>query len=428
MLSQDHRKKRSYSSVYKIYRRLRFIRYKRRALKQMRRFVDLQEKAERLQKIREIREYKARQKLSRQLKDKAERIEARRLKDELKEEFRQRETLAKQDLEKLYIEDKHKARKVRKGERETRRKMFYQSLKQGFKNFFLSYRSLSIRSIKSKFKDFRENAPNRKRFSIIVFNSTVLFLLSYFCLFFISQAMTVFAGSLFNYPSTVYYYQIFFNVPPGAWFHDSVRTIYSAGPLVNFIVGAVFLIIYSNIRESTAPFKLFFLWGFLHGVNMLFGAMLVGTLFETGVGHVISWLYIMDTGRVLYSIVSIFLLVIAGLMSTRPFLFSGNTYYNEINRYNRTSFIFSQVLFPYIAGNIFLIFIRQPRFIFYDTFIALTLIISIIPVLATYRTFNELYFEEGEKKLPIAWKAALILAGIVLLFRVVLGFGIRFGG
>jgi hypothetical protein len=252
--------------------------------------------------------------------------------------------------------------------------------------------------------------------------------LAYFALFIVSQAITVIAASFFDYPTIVYYYEIYFNISPEAWFHDSVKTIFSSGPLVNFVIGITFLIFYNNIKESTGPFKLFFLWGFLHAVNMLFGALLVGTLFGAGVGHVISWMYIMDTGKVLYSIISIFLLVIAGLLSTRQFLISGNTYYNEINKSNRTSFIIGQVLIPFLFGNAFLVFLRQPRFIFYDTFTGIALIMCIIPILLTYRSYNELYFEEDEKSPKVVWISLIVLAAVVFFFRFILETGLRFGG
>jgi hypothetical protein len=239
--------------------------------------------------------------------------------------------------------------------------------------------------------------------------------------------ITVITASFFKYPVIVHYYEIYFNISPDAWYHDSVKTIFASGPLVNFAVGITFLIIFSNIREETGSFKLFFLWGFLHAVNMLFGAMLVGTLFEAGVGYVISWMYIMDTGKVLYSIISIFLLVLAGLLTTKQFLISGNTYYNEMNKSNRTPFIISQVLLPYIIGNTILIILRQPRFIFYDSFISFTMIVCILPVLFTYRSYNQLYFEEEEKKPRISWLILLVLAGVMLFFRGVLGVGIRIG-
>jgi len=362
------------------------------------------------------------------LKLKAEQEESGRYKKELQAEFRERKIQDKKEWAKLSMEEKARAKQERLQRKKEREKLFWRNARIHFKNFFLSFRSFNRLTISRKIKTFRENAPNHRRFAIVSLNSTALYLLSYLGLFLLSQAVTVIAAGFFNYPTIVHYYEIYFDISPEAWYHDSVRTIFSAGPLINFIVGITFLIIYSNIKELTGPFKLFFLWGFLHAANMLFGAMLVGTLFETGVGNVISWMYIMDTGKVLYSIISIFLLVIAGLLATRHFLISGNTYYNEINRANRTSFIIAQVLMPYISGNVFLILLRQPRFIFYDSFIGFTLIICILPVLATYRSYNELYFEEGEKKPIIAWRTLIILMAVILFYRGVLEIGLRFGG
>lgn len=428
MSNHTQNNKRSYSSIYKIYRRIRFIRYKKKVIKRNKLEIRKKEILESIENRRHLEEFKLSEKQKHRLKVKAEREIDRKLKKEFKEEFRQRDLLARQEWEKLSSEDKARAKKARLQEKRDRKKQLRHAMKDRRTNFIYFIRSVNLKNLKKRFREFRENAPNRRRFVLISFNSTVLFLLSYLSLFLVSQAITVIAASFFDYPTHVYYYEIYFNISPEAWYHDSVKTIFSSGPLVNFAIGITFLIIYSNSRELTGPFKLFFLWGFLHAINMLFGAMLVGTLFETGVGHVISWMYIMDTGRVLYSIISIFLLVIAGLLATRYFLISGNTYYNEINRYNRTSFIISQVLMPYLFGNAFLVILRQPRFIFYDTFIALTMIICILPVLITYRSYNELYFEEGEKKPRMTWMAIAILAGVVLIFRGILEIGLHFGG
>jgi len=428
MSLQAHHKKRSYSSIYKIYRRIRFIRHKKKVIRRNRLEIKKKEIQEQNESRIHLKEFKLSEKQQQRIKVKANREEERKLKKELKEEFRRLDLLAKQEWEKLSIEEKVQTKKSRLQEKRNRKRLFKLHMRIRFTNFLLFIRSINIRTFKRKFKAFREKAPMRRRFALISFNSTVLFLLSYLTFFLISQAITVIAASFFDYPTTVHYYDIYFNISTESWYHDSVKTIFSSGPLVNFVIGITFLIIYSNIRESTGPFKLFFLWGFLHAVNMLFGALLIGTLFEAGVGHVISWLYIMDTGKVLYSIISIFFLVISGLLITKQFLISGNTYYNEINKTNRTSFIISQVFMPYLIGNAFLVILRQPRFIFYDTFISLTLIICILPVLATYRSYNELYFEEEEKKPGLVWMAMAILSVVILFFRGVLEIGLRFGG
>ena len=428
MSPESRHKKRTYTFIYTIYRRIRFVRYtkklKKRNILELRR----QEKLERQEHLAQLKEFRISERKNRLIKKKAEREEARRLRQEMKAEFSQREKLAKQEWKTLTLEEKKKQKLVLKQEKKERKKQLRQNLKSRSERFIDFLRSLNIKNFRRKLKSFRENTPNRRRFLLIAFNSTVLFLLSYFSLFLVSQVSTVIAARFFDYPTIVYYYEIYFNIGQESWFHDSVKTIFSSGPVVNFVIGITFLILYSNIKELPGAFKLYFLWGFLHAVNMLFGALLVGTLFDTGVGHVISWMYIMDTGKVLYSIISIFLLVIAGLITTKQFLISGNTYYNEINTNNRTSFMLSQVLMPFLAGNALLFLLRQPRFVFYDTFIGLALIMCILPIMATYSSYNELYFEEEEKKPGIAWIPLAVLGVLVLIFRGLLAFGLRFSG
>jgi hypothetical protein len=420
-------KKRSYSSIYKIYRRIRFIRYRKKFLRNQLDETRKKELDELIATRARQKEYLAAQKQQHRIKSRIDRQKDRELRKTLREELRQRKILDRQEWVLLSTEEKKKSDAARSLEKTARRKVFRQFARDQVRNFFLSYRSINITTIRNRIRELRENAQKRKLFFIISFNSTVLFLLSYFTLFIASQAITVITAGFFNYPVILYYYDIYFNISEESWYHDSVKTIYSSGPLIIFVVGLVFLILYSNVREFGGRFKLFFLWGFLHAVNMFFGALLVGTLFDTGVGYVVSWMYIMDTGKLMYSTISIFFLIIAGILSTKQFLISGNSYFTDINKDNRTSFIIGQVVMPYILGNIFLVIIRQPRFLFYDTFIAMTLLIPILAILASYRSYHELYFEDEEKIARISWKSLAALFALVLYFRVILEFGLRFG-
>lgn len=418
---------RSYSSLYKIYRRIRFVWNNRKALNRKIKEIKRHEALEQWEVQQRQKEFHLAEEQKNRLKHKAEREESKKINGGLRIEFQEKKMRARKELMELSRSEKIRLIEVRKSEKKERKRLFKLGARSRINKFFSSFRSLNSVAIRQKINEFRGNSKLQKRLAIITFNSTALYLLSYLGFFLLTQVITVITASFFKYPVIVHYYEIYFNISPDAWYHDSVKTIFASGPLVNFAVGITFLIIFSNIREETGSFKLFFLWGFLHAVNMLFGAMLVGTLFEAGVGYVISWMYIMDTGKVLYSIISIFLLVLAGLLTTKQFLISGNTYYNEMNKSNRTPFIISQVLLPYIIGNTILIILRQPRFIFYDSFISFTMIVCILPVLFTYRSYNQLYFEEEEKKPRISWLILLVLAGVMLFFRGVLGIGIRLG-
>jgi len=411
-----------------MYRRIRYIRYKRRIEREKNRKFQQAAFLEEKEVRQKLAEFDKQEKLRQRIKSKEEIIKARKYKADLKAEIREQKRQAKAEIKRLSSELREKEHLQKRIEKKKRKRLLKYYFKTRIRSLKAFPRSINIRNIKKLFSLILDLITTMRTYLVIAFNSTVLFVLSYLALFLAGQAITVLAASFFDYPTMVYYYEIYFIISPEDWYHDSVKTIFSAGPLVNLVLGISFLFIYNNIRESSGSFKLFFLWGYLHAVNMLFGAMLIGTLFETGVGHVISWMYIMDTGRVLYSIFSIFILVIAGLLTTRPFLISANTYYNQIGIRNRSFFMSAQVMMPYLLGNVFLIAIRLPRFIYYDTFIVLTLILSIIPILLASRAYPELYFEEDTKKRRVAWLNALVLIIIVFIFRGVLEMGIRFGG
>ncbi len=421
------RKKRGFSSVYKIYRRLRFIRHKRRSLRETQRLLRREEEEKRREVKESFREHAKTEKQLAREKARLLRTEQKQWKREQHKELRLKKKELSEEI-RLQAEAKHQRLLADKRRlRSERRRLLRYFLRNRIRDFFLSFRTVTPGNIGNKFRAFRQSLPARKKFAMIAVNSTVLYLGSYLFLFLLGQAVTVIAAGFFDYPTIVYYYEVYFNISPTQWYHDSVKTIFSAGPLFNLVVGVSFLIIYHNIREAEGIFKLFFLWGFLHAVNMLFGAMLVGTLFETGVGHVISWMYVMDTGRLMYSVVSIFFLVLAGLLTTRSFLISGNAYLNEVNHQNRSFLMIPQVFLPYILGNVILILLRQPKFIYYDTFIGLTMILCILPVMITYRSYHELYFDEEEKRLRISWPGVFTLVLLLLFFRVVLAQGLRFG-
>lgn len=420
-------RKRDYSAIYKIYRRIRFLRYKKKSARTSRQLSESLRKAEKEDAKKKFIEFKKHEAELIRIRQKADREEQKRIKEELRSEFRLREQQARIEWQKSSHAEQEKLRARYLDEKQERKRQQKNERNRKVENLKQLFRSFSPAAIKLRIRDFRSKAPRRKLFFIISFNSTVLYLLAYIVLYLVYQAITIIAAGFFNYPVIVYYYQIFFNISPEAWYHDSVKTIFAAGPLILFIIGIIFLIIYSNLKELTGNFKLFFLWGFLHGVNMLFGALLIGTLFETGVGHVISWMYIMDTGKVLYSIFSLFILALAGLLVAKPFLISGNAYFNEVTRENRRFLLKSQVLAPYITGTIIIFLLRQPHFMYYETFVMLVLIISLLPLFIVSGSIHDLFFDEEEKKPKIFWMSVVMLIGILILYRVILAVGIRFG-
>lgn len=398
-------RKRSVPGIYRIYRILRYLNYRRKTVAKIR---------------------KAARKAARDQR----RLERREVKEKMRAKAREIRSLEKLEKEKL-----KKEKKERKKRR--RRLIRYLIRKQG-KNllFILTHPGQFYRDrIHPKIRSLKEKPEERNQFLIIASNSTVYFLLSYLVIFITGLFVTVWASFQFNYKTILFYYKVYYDIQSSEWFADSVKLLYSTMPLTGLFFGIVFLIIYSNIRWETFKWKLFFMWGYIHGFTIFFGALLIGTLMNKGFGYVIIYMYYMDTGKLIFSLLALFVLVSVGLLSVKSLLISANIYFNRLSYGNRTFFIFSQFVIPLVIGMIIIMLLKIPDNIYYSSTDSVlfeiiktsTLLLVLIPVLFTYNTYQELYFDETPRQIKLNWKPLVALLIVFLLFRLGLSGGIRFG-
>ena len=201
-------------------------------------------------------------------------------------------------------------------------------------------------------------------------------------------------------------------------------------------MGTIFIILFSTFRNEPGNLKLFFLWGFVHGMVMFFGSLLMGTLLNKDFGWVIAYLYYRDTGKMIFSIISIFALIAIGGLIAKSFLISGNAYFNFIDKRNRKFLLSGQVIFPVIIGTIILALIKIPDRFYYGTvdemyyeFLKLfTMTLVIVPLIISFRAYNEIYFDEEPRKINLNWKFLFITVIVILVFRFGMVTGITFGG
>ncbi len=385
--------KKKYNIFYKIYRRLRYLKYIKRKRKQV------------------LREFK-----------KQESGEAREVKLKEKERLRIEKS---EDKKKKRLERKQRSEEYRKIR--TEQAQFIKENKNKYKYIVTAILSVNRKNIHKAYLDFKKSKTLRGEFTSITINATALFVLSYLFIFFFSMLASAIASTIFDFSSIIYYYNVYFFIRSDEWYADAVKVIFSSGPVVALFLGTLLLIIFSYIREDKGIFKMFYFWGFLHGYSFFFGGLLTGTLFSRGFGHVIIWSYIMDTGKLVYSFISVAVLITIGLLSTKSFLISANSYYTNINKKNSTPFIFAQVVMPFILGTIILTLIRLPKIDEYFIFVTLTLLLVIIPILANYRFYPVLYFEEEKITIKTNLKLFISTIIIIVLFRIILAIGIPIG-
>ncbi len=353
------------------------------------------------------------------------------------EEIKQRMKLVREQEREKEKEFRLKTKQEKKEYKRKKRRVSRYIFKRRLRRLGYELKTFDLNTVKRIFKwlvAFAENKDKRNNFIIISTNSLVMFLLSYFFIYVVSQFIIVWVAKSFEYETILFYYKVYYDIDTGDWTADSVKILYSMAPLTGLLLGMVFITIYSTFKNENGLLKLFFLWGFIHGMIMFFGGLLMGTLLNKDFGWVIAYLYYRDTGKMIFSILSIFALVAIGRGVSKSFLISGNSYFNYVDKSNRKLLLYSQVLIPALIGTTVLILLKLPNDLYYGSmdealFEGLklsTVILVLLPVIFTFASFEAIYFDEEPRRIRLLWKFLIFVIIILFLWRFGLSSGIEF--
>jgi hypothetical protein len=276
-------------------------------------------------------------------------------------------------------------------------------------------------------KTLDRNKRTTGNFLAISTTSSAYFILAFLFVYMIGQLSTAIAAMQFDYTCVLFYHKLIYTIDANAWMSDSVKLLFSMPPVISLFVAVLSLIAFMNMYTSKSSFKLFFLWSFVHGIVWFFGALVAGMLLDSGFGYVILYFYFQDTGKLILSLLSLAMMLAALGFTTKWFVFSGNTYFNQLNEHSRTFFMLAQVFVPIIIGTIILVGIKLPKITIYELFVLLATMLAIIPIGLIYNSYPTFFFDEEPVKVKMNWGAVLIALFSVVAFRVVLGIGIPFG-
>ncbi len=403
---------------------MRYIRYLRRKRKALLKQLNKQELQERKQ-ARSISKEQLKRDLFEDRKREQREKEIRTVElESVKEKFLRDVEEYRPKLNTLRAQQKTEQEQQKEFQKMRRKRLmrFYaRNRSRGFKRWLLS---INRRNLRKRIAHYKSQKQARKNFYSIAANSTSLFLLSYLFVYLFSLLVTSISATFFEYSSIIYYYDIYFNIRGDQWHHDAVKVIYSSGPIACLFVGTILLIIFSYIREDKGLYKMFFFWGFLHSYTMFFGGVLVGTMFGSGFGHAINWSYILDTGKMVYSIIAIAIFILIGVLSSKSFLISANSYYNNLTGNARGMFVAAQIVIPFLLGNILMFLFRMPRLKMYFIFVGITMILVILPTWISTRFYPNMYFHEDPVRVRPSWKLIALAAIVYAILRVLLEIGI----
>lgn len=261
----------------------------------------------------------------------------------------------------------------------------------------------------------------------ITINSTAYYVLSYIIVAFLFQLCQSLVGFyLFDIPSVFDRNSADYLIKPEAWSFDSVKVIFSSGVVVAFILGLLCLIVYLKAMELDGLLRLFFLWAFIHSMNMFLGSVMLGAFIFEGFGYVLSWMYLQDTAKMIILFISLFVILATGSLMTRPFLYSANSYYNMLSAEMRPSFRKYQFFLPYLAGTFIILIMRFPLSL-YELLLQITPVLFILPLWWGISKFPPYFFEERPKDIKIHKHLVVVSLIILVIYRIFMGLGIRIG-
>ena len=266
---------------------------------------------------------------------------------------------------------------------------------------------------------------SRRNFWVIAINSTSTFVLAYFLVFFVNHFSKIMMTGVFQYPITFTYDTIYFLIHAYEWTHESVRLIYSAGPILVLVLGVISLMIFYSFSDEEGWVKVIFIWFSLHAFNFVFSGLSIGNIFNYGLGHVFDWMYLRDTAKMILALIGFFGLLISGFLLTRPMILTGNSYFNGLDEGNIPFFITAQIIVPFILGSVINVLFFLPTIPVQEQYswIVLAVLLLIISVRINYMEPHE-FVEMEERSIRLSWPVLIFTSLLVLGFRLGLQEGI----
>ena len=261
-------------------------------------------------------------------------------------------------------------------------------------------------------------------------HSTAYFILAFMLIYIIYQGVTILVASSYNIPVVWYYYRLKFpldNYSP-LYTREALVVIFAMGPILSLMLAFVFLKLYFSTNIIVKRFKLFFLWGFICGANMFFGAYIAGVITQTEFIYTSAWLFMSPryaTEEIIFSVIALATMIIIGRIVTPLFLLSSGSV-TIVKPEFRFYFVLSQVILPWVTGMIILFLITLPNSYIPLILKTITPGLILIPSLFLY---NSLQFENIHESGVIQrnyfrWSIVIVAIALLFFYRLLLSFGL----
>ncbi|MFN8133777.1 MAG: hypothetical protein U0Z17_00565 [Bacteroidales bacterium] len=287
-------------------------------------------------------------------------------------------------------------------------------------------------------RKFRENlyaavtTPElRKKFGFAYLHSTAYLILAFMLIYVLYQVITILVASSYHIPIEWYYYRLKFPLYTYSplYTREALVVIFAMGPILSLMLAFVFLKLFFTENVILKRFQLFYLWGFICGANMFFGAYIAGFITRTEFIYTSEWLFMsrmFDSEEIVFTIISLVMMLVIGRIVTPLFMFSSGSV-TLVKPGFRLFFMLSRVVFPWLTAVLVLFLITLPEYYFPLILKTLTPGLIVIPTLFM---FNAVQFENIHQSGIIQrnyfrWSVVIVAVAVLFFYRVLLTFGLK---
>ena len=264
----------------------------------------------------------------------------------------------------------------------------------------------------------------------IVINSLTYFLLAYFVVAFSSNLFIILIAKLIGFDAVLSYNG--FILTAGKWTNENIILIYFFGNLISLFLAVFFMRKYYINNRLRKKIKLLYLWIYIISLSWFFGEIIIGAIFQTGIGAALIAFEVPFFFRLLLSIICVAILVFLGIKTQHDVMYSANLYYPKLSVNKTGKYFVNQILLPALLGLLIIILLKLPnigQYKFVDLYILLTILFFIIGVFYKYDKHKSFLFKNTEKNIStnecsITYLPIIILLVLIILFRVGLNNGI----
>jgi hypothetical protein len=221
------------------------------------------------------------------------------------------------------------------------------------------------------------------------------------------------------------------------WTTDYTIIVFFVGNSLTLLLAVLFERLYRKQRKYAKGIKMLYLWIYLIAIMWFLGNIIVGSIFNFGIGAALRAYRIPFFLRGILAMISIGSLLYLGFKAQKHVRVSANLYYRKLSKRAYKGFLFQQIVAPTILGIIIIILLKIPYIDMYnyaDVALLLTMVFFIIGLFYKQKEQVSISFKShgidditnNSKQCSISYFPIIFMFIIIAIVRIGLMDGVSF--